>query len=63
MGFIDFDNGDFCTELSNNTAINSNGQMMIKTGDNMAMNLETGELHVVSGWTDNSSDSFEDEDV
>ena len=25
----------------------------MRMGDNMSMNLETGELHITSGWNDN----------
>ena len=34
MGFFDFDDGDFC----------------IKTSDNTAMDLDSGEIHFISSW-------------
>lgn len=28
----------------------------MRMGDNMSMNLETGELHIISGWNDNADE-------
>lgn len=28
----------------------------MRMGDNMSMNLETGELHITSGWNDNADE-------
>ena len=28
----------------------------MRMGDNMSMNLETGELHITSGWNDNAEE-------
>ena len=33
-------------------AIDSDGDMLMRINDNMAMDIDTGELHFVSGWSD-----------
>jgi hypothetical protein len=33
-------------------AIDSDGDLMMRMGDNLAMDMDSGELHIVSGWTD-----------
>lgn len=49
---FDYNNGDFIQKLSDDTGINSDGDLITRSGDNMAINLNTGELHAVSGWDD-----------
>ena len=46
------DDDDFVFPLSNDMAMNSNGDLMIRLGDNMALDLESGDLHMVMGWDD-----------
>lgn len=47
---FDLDDDDFVFPLSNDMAMNSNGDLMIRLGDNMALDLESGDLHMVMGW-------------
>ena len=54
--FFDYDNGDFAHTLSDNIAIDSNGNLMTRMGDNMAMDMDSGELHIVSGWPNDEDD-------
>ena len=56
--FFDYDDGDFAMSISDNIAIDSNGNLMMRIGDNMAMDMDSGELHIISGWT---SDKEEDD--
>ena len=57
--FFDYDDGEFCYSSSGNIAFNSNGDMLMRMGDNMAMNMDSGELHIISGWSDeNDEDDF-----
>lgn len=42
--------GEFTYTLSNNMAIDSDDDMLMRMGDNMAMDIETGYLHFISGW-------------
>lgn len=46
---FDFNNGDFIFG-DGDVGFNSDGDMMMRMGDGMAMNMETGEMHLTSGW-------------
>ena len=48
--FFDYDSGEFCRSISDNMAINSDGDMLMKISENMAMDMDSGELHLISGW-------------
>lgn len=50
--FFDYDDGDFAYTISNNMAIDSDGDLLVRMGDNMAMNMVSGDLHFISGWSD-----------
>lgn len=55
--FFDFDKGEFGFMLSDDMGMDSDGNVMIKMGDNTAMDMDSGDLHIVSGW-DDDDDSF-----
>lgn len=40
--FFDYDDGDFAYTISNNMAIDSDGDLLMRMGDNMAMNMVSG---------------------
>ena len=50
--FFDYYDGDFAYTISNNMAIDSDGDLLMRMGDNMAMNMVSGDLHFISGWSD-----------
>ena len=50
--FMDMEDGDICFSTSDNMAMDSEGHMMMRMGDNMDMDMESGELHMVSSWDD-----------
>lgn len=54
--FFDYDDGDFAYTVSDNMAIDSDGNMMMRMGDNMAMDMVDGELHIVSSLEDEDAD-------
>lgn len=54
---FNFNKGDLIFRTSDDKGMDSNGDLYTRTGDNMAMNLNTGELHITSSW---SSDDDED---
>lgn len=54
--FFDYEDGNFAHTISDNMAIDSDGNMLMRMGDTMAMDMETGDIHFISGW------SAEDED-
>lgn len=54
--FFDYDDEDFAHTLSNDMAINSDGDLLMRMGDNMAMDMDSGELHIISSWSDEEDD-------
>ena len=50
--FMDMEYGDICFFTFDNMAMDSEGHMMMRMGDNMDMDMESGELHMVSSWDD-----------
>jgi hypothetical protein len=57
---FDIEDGDFLVKTSDNMAYDSEGNMMMKIGRNMAMDMDSGDIHFVSGWSSFDSDD-EDE--
>lgn len=56
MHFMDMEDGDICFSTSNNMAMDSEGHMMMRMGDSMAMDMDSGELHMVSNWDDDDDE-------
>lgn len=54
--FFDLEDGDFAYSISNNMAIDSEGNLLMRMGDHMAMDMDTGDLHMISGWSDEEDD-------
>ena len=54
--FYDYEDGDFAMSISDNMAIVSNGDLMLRMGDNMAMEMDTCDIHLVSSWPDDDDD-------
>lgn len=54
--FFNYDDGDSVHTISDNTAIDSDDNLLIRMGDNMATDMVTGDLHFVSGWSDNEDE-------
>ena len=50
--FFDIFKGKFGVEMSDDMGMDSDGHMMMRVGDNMAMDMDSGEMHMVSGWDD-----------
>lgn len=48
--FFDFNDDDFAMPASDNMAIDSKGNLNVRMSDNMAMDMKTGEVHLISGW-------------
>lgn len=47
---FDFDDNNTIIQTSNDNGFNTNGDFMIKLGDNLAVNTRSGQTHLVSGW-------------
>ena len=58
MRFFDFDDGDYGIELSDDMLMDSEGDLMTRMSDNMALDLNTGELHFVSGLSSDDDQSL-----
>lgn len=54
--FFDFEDGDFANSISDNMAIDSDGDLLMRMGDNMAMVMDSGELHIISDWSNDEDD-------
>lgn len=50
MGIFDYEDGDFLMKTSSTTAMDSNGHMMMRISNNMAMDMDSGDTHFVSSW-------------
>ena len=48
---FDMNDGDFIFS-SGDIGIDSDGDMMMRMSDNMAMDMDSGEIHFVSSWND-----------
>ncbi len=56
---FDYDNGDFIYQTSDNMGFDSSGDIHMRMGDNMSLDMDTGELHFNSGWkSDDDTDKF-----
>ena len=57
LSIFDLEDGDFIFG-SGDTGFDSDGHMMSRMSDNMAFDLDTGEIHMVSGWDDDDEDDW-----
>ena len=48
--FFDYEDGSFGMSLPGNMLIDSDGDLMMKMSDNMAMDMDSGELHLISSF-------------
>lgn len=53
---FDYDDGDFIFNTSGNIGFDSDGDIMMRISDNMAMDMSSGELHLVSSWSEDNKD-------
>lgn len=54
--FFDFDDDDFGMSISGNMAVDSEGNFMMRMSNNTAMDMDTGDIHFISGWSDDEED-------
>ena len=57
MGIWDFEDGDLLFGRSGDTAFDSDGHMMMRMSDNMAMDMNSGEIHFISTWLDDDEEA------
>lgn len=53
---FDLEDGDFIFRTSKDMGLDSEGGMMMRLSDSMAMDMDSGELHMVSSWKDDEDD-------
>lgn len=46
----DFEDGNFIYPTSGGMGFDTEGHMHMRMGDNMSMDMETGDIHFNSGW-------------
>ena len=49
---FDIKDGDFIFSTGGSMGMDSDGNMMMRMSDNLAMDMESGEFHFVSAWED-----------
>ena len=54
--FFDYEHGNFALSISDNMEIDSDGDLMMRIGDNMAMDMDTGDIHLISSWSTDDED-------
>ena len=53
---FDLEDGDFIISTSGNMGFDSDGNMMMRMSENIAMDMDSGELHITSNWSDEEDD-------
>ena len=51
--FFDYEDGDFVHSISDNMAIDSVGNMMMRISDHLAVDMDSGDIHYTSSWDTN----------
>ena len=54
--FFDYNDGDYVHSVSDNMAMDSDGNMMMRMGYNMAMDMDSGDIHFISSWSADEED-------
>ena len=62
FGIFDFSEGDMAWKISDNMAIDSQGNTMMRIGDNQAVDMSSGEIHFVSGWGQHDNWGLQDDE-
>lgn len=53
---LDLEDGDFIFSASGNSGLDSDGNMMMRMSDNMAMDMDSGDIHFTSSWDNDEDD-------
>lgn len=46
----------FAFSISDNMAMDSDGDLLMRMSDNMALDLDSGDVHFISSWRDDEDD-------
>lgn len=55
---FDYNDGDYIFNTSCNIGFDTDGHMMMRMTDTMAMDMENGEIHFVSSWPSDDDDDY-----
>ena len=58
---IDFNNGNIIIPTAPNTGIDSNGDIHVQVGNNVSIDVNTGDVHVTSDWGNNNNNNNNDQ--
>lgn len=53
---FDLEDGDFIFSTSGKLGFDSDGNMMMRMSDNMAMDMDSGDIHFTSSWDNDEDD-------
>lgn len=56
--FFDYDDGDFGFTISDNMAVDSNGNMMMRLSDDMALDMDSSDIHFTSSWNNDDDNDW-----
>ncbi len=54
---FDYEDGDFIIQTSDNMGIDTDGNTHMRLGDNMSLDVDMGEVHLNSGWSNNEDEN------
>ena len=54
--FFDYEDGDIVHSISDNIAIDSVGNMMMRISEHLAVDMDSGNIHYTSSWDTNEDD-------
>lgn len=62
--FLIYNSDDIGFAMSDSLGLSFDGDMLMRICDNVVMNMDTGDLELISGWPDYDShgNSFDDEE-
>mgnify|MGYP005977779303 FL=1 len=53
---FDYDDGGFAMSISDSMAMDSDGDLMMRMENHMAMDMDTGDIHMISSWSDDDEE-------
>ncbi len=53
---FDYTDGDYGFTISDDMAMDTEGNLMLRIGNDMAIDMDSGELHITSSWPDDEGD-------
>ena len=54
--YFDYDSGEIGFIMDDKTAMSSDGHFMMRLDDNAVMDMDSGEVHFISGWSSDDDD-------